>query len=283
MRMIKLNFRKSPQRIAMKTLLISSFVLFSLTALADSSDLCGQLFKNSIQFANQIQPRPDVDQNYLTLITWNAHKYADSKYFWDLNKLAETSDILMVQEAMHSTGWQLAFANAFQFSFSFYKSFCTSENLATGVQTAARYLLTQNENITSMDTEPVTFTPKVTGLSRIEIPGHGSVLLVNTHALNFNSGILFERQIDQVVARIAAETGPIIWAGDFNSWTPMRKSYLNAKTKALGMTHVAPKNDNRNLILDHIYVRGFTVESAEVLTESSSDHLPLKAVLKFIK
>ena len=265
----------------MKSILASLVLVFSINIWADTSDLCGQLYKNSVQFANQIQARPASDQNHLTIVTWNAHKYADANYFFDLKKIAETSDILMVQEAMHSTGWQLAFASHFQFSFSFFKSFCLQTQIATGVQTAARFLLTQNENIVSLDTEPFSFTPKVTGLSRIEIPGHGSVLLVNTHALNFNTGDLFERQIDQVVARIASEKGPIIWGGDFNSWTPGRKEYLNEKTKTLGMTHIQPANDNRNLILDHIYVRGFTVESAEVLTQSSSDHQPLKAVLKF--
>lgn len=267
----------------MKPILASIVLLLSLNIWADSSDLCGQLFKNSVQFSNHIQPRPVGDLDHITVVTWNAHKYMDANYFWDLKNIAATSDILMVQEAMHSTGWQLAFASHFPFSFSFYKSFCTKEQLATGVQTAARFLLTQNENITSLDTEPVSFTPKVTGLSRIEVPGHGSVLLVNTHALNFNTGDLFERQIDQVVARISSEKGPIIWGGDFNSWTPQRKEYLNAKTKSLGLTHVQPSDDHRNLILDHIYVRGFTVESAEVLTQSSSDHQPLKAVLKFNK
>lgn len=264
----------------MKTIILA-VILISLNSYADRSALCDQVFKDSVQFSKRIQPPTSVD--HLTIITWNAHKYADQNFFWDLKKLSAQADILMVQEAVHSTNWQAAFASYLPFSFSFFKSFCTRDDKATGVQTAARYLLKDNKNIISMDTEPVSFTPKVTGLSRIEVPGHGQVLLVNTHALNFNLGELFKRQIDQVVAYLATEKGPIIWAGDFNTWDSSRKAYLNKKTKSLGLIHVVPNHDDRNLILDHIYIRGFEVISADVLNEKSSDHQPVQAVLRFKK
>ncbi len=265
----------------MKNLILLS-ILFSVQAYADQSGLCGQIFNDSVQFANHVEKRPNAMPNTLTLVTWNAHKYLDKNYFYDLKEIGFNSDVLMVQEAMHSTGWQAAFASHFNFSFSFFKSFCTKENLATGVQTASRFQLLDNKNIVSSDTEPVTFTPKATGLSHIEVEGHGRVFLVNTHALNFNLGSLFERQIDLVASYIAAEKGPVIWAGDFNTWSPARKAYLNMKTKGLGLAHVVLSNDSRNLVLDHIYVRGFSVVSAQVLMkQTSSDHQPLQAVLKF--
>ncbi len=264
----------------MKTF-IMSLVFLVIAARADQSDLCGQTFNDSVQFANHVETRPASDPNTITLITWNAHKYADTKYFGDLNGLANSADILMVQEAMHSTDWQLAFASHFNFSFSFFKSFCTSSNFATGVQTAARFPLEDNRIIISTDTEPVSFTPKVTGLSRINVAGHGSVLLVNTHALNFNFGNLFEHQIDQIISYLATETGPVIWGGDFNTWSQGRKDYLQQKATSIGFSHVVIKNENRKLILDHIYVRGFTTVQAEVMPQASSDHQPLRAVLRF--
>ena len=164
------------------------FILILLTAVqvfaTDTSELCKDNQENTLQYENQIKPRPNNEDEF-TVLSWNGHKFSDKNFFKDLKKLSEAADIMMLQEVMHSSDWQSAFSNNIPFSFTFFKSFCTNKDQATGVQNAARFNLLNNINLVSPDKEPVTNTPKVSGVSRIEIPGHGSVLMVKYPCIKF--------------------------------------------------------------------------------------------------
>lgn len=253
-------------------------LIFTLQALASQSVLCENNKNNQLSFSNLLKIRVSDE---LTLITWNAHKLADQNFLPDLVQLSQESDLILIQEALHNTELQSAFMYQFDFSFSFNKSFCDSDKQATGVMNASRYLLENSKTLVSPDNEPVTGTPKVSGYSIIKIPEIGTVHIINTHGLNFNLGSKFERQIDVLTNFIAQLKGPVIWAGDFNTWSGARKKHLDNRTKSLGLTHLSPHNENRNLKLDHIYARGLKVVSVELLKNiKSSDHLPLKAVFK---
>jgi endonuclease/exonuclease/phosphatase (EEP) superfamily protein YafD len=262
-----------------KLIVFAASILFSfLVNAADISILCNQETLQDIYFSNQIIPRAGRPANEVTLITWNAHKLADENFFYDLKKLSTDADILMVQEAVHTTNWQNAFAAYMPFSFTFFKSFCWGDS-ANGVLTGSRFPLSRNTAVLSPGTEPITFTHKVSGYSQIVI-NNQVVHIINTHALNFNPGTSFEEQIDQLVKFIGTLKGAVIWAGDFNTWNPLRKSYLNEQTAKVGLTHDVPSNDDRFLILDHIYVRGFSMVKTEVVDEKSSDHVPLRTTLR---
>lgn len=259
--------------------LISLFFSVSLTFAADESVLCDQVFQDQISFSDRVET--PASSETLTLITWNMQKFENSAAFADVKKLTETADIIFLQEALHSDGWQKAFASHIPYSWNFFKSWCTDTKRATGVQSGSRYPLLNNQNLISPVSEPITFTPKVTGFSQIEVPGHGTVTLVNTHALNFNSGADFKIQIKAIIEKLKLIQGPMIWAGDFNTWTNDRLQFLLQTTAQLGLTHLTPTKDTRGLVLDHIFVRGLTVISSEVLPEKTSDHRPLKAVFRF--
>ena len=270
-------------RLKASFLILASSLLLSTTAFsANTSPLCQENAENVLNFDSQITMRPNESGEF-TVLVWNVFKYKRENLFKDLKKLSETSDIMMIQEAMHTNEWQETFAQQMPFSFSFFKSFCTEKNQATGVKNAARFKLMNDVILVSPGREPILNSPKVSGVSRVDIPGHGSVLLVNIHAINFVSNSVFEDQITQVADYISTQPGPVIWAGDFNTWNPARQKFLDLKTKALQLVHVNPVNDNRKHTLDHIYVRGFDIVNAEVLRQTSSDHRPLMAVLKFIK
>jgi endonuclease/exonuclease/phosphatase (EEP) superfamily protein YafD len=261
-----------------KTIIL--LTLLSLHAYASQSVLCNQVTNNQLSFSSANLVRRDSAE--LSLITWNAHKLADKNYLPDLVKLSADADLIFVQEAMHSADLQKDFSTQLDMSFSFHKSFCTKENEATGVMTGSRYELKSNLTIVSPDTEPFTFTPKVSGYSTVEIPEIGTVHLINTHGLNFNIGNKFARQINHLAQFMSKLQGPVIWAGDFNTWSPDRKEHLFETAKILGMTHLKPSNDSRKLLkLDHIFVRGLEAVSTTLLDNyKSSDHAPIKVVLK---
>lgn len=128
-------------------------------------------------------------------------------------KLSQDADIFLIQESMHSSDWQKTFVTQFDFSFSFNKSFCTTEKQATGVMSASRYLLPNNLTLVSPDLEPVKNTPKVSAYSVIQVPEIGLIHIINTHGLNFNLGSKFDRQINKLAEFINQLKGPVIWAG----------------------------------------------------------------------
>jgi|GEM_PF-926519 len=261
-----------------KALLVLIFLVTAISTLASQSLLCEKNQRNQLSFAHLLKIRASDE---FTLITWNAQKLNDTNFMPDLVQLSQESDLILIQEAMHNTDLQNTFSSKFDFSFSFNKSFCDSKNQATGVMSASRYLLENNVTLVSPDNEPFTATPKVSGYSTVEIPEIGKVHIINTHGLNFNTGSKFERQISHLSEFISQLKGPVIWAGDFNTWSSGRKNHLDIKTKALGLVQLIPSNDNRNLKLDHIYTRGLKLISVELLLNiKSSDHLPLKAIFK---
>lgn len=264
-------------RLAIK-ILILHFLAFS--ALASESVLCKKAVVNQISFSNILRMR---NSSEISLITWNAHKLADEKFMPDLIHLSQEADIILIQEAMHNSELQNTLVNKFDFSFSFNKSFCTSHKQATGVMSASRYLLQSNSTLASPDLEPITNTPKVSGYSAIKIPEIGIIHVINTHGLNFNLGSKFDRQINKLAEFIEKLQGPVIWAGDFNTWSARRQKHLDKKTKELGLAHLIPENDNRNQKLDHVYIRGLEVIDIQILENiKSSDHLPIKAIFKKI-
>lgn len=257
-------------------LTLSIFV--SLTQAADTSFLCGQLFQDQINFSNQIAT--PASAKTFTLVTWNMQKFENSKAFFDVKRISELADAIFIQESMHSDGWQNAFASHIPYSWNFFKSFCTDSMKATGVQIGSRYPLINNQIFISPVSEPVTFTPKATGFSQINIPGYGIITLVNTHALNFNSGDDFKIQMKAVAEKLKSISGPMIWAGDFNTWHSERLQFLKATAKELGLDLIHSGLDDRGLSLDHVFARGLEIVNSEILPEKTSDHRPLKVIFK---
>lgn len=245
---------------------------------AQSSILCDRNSnQNFIRFSKGIAP---LNHQTLQVLSWNVLKFERPNSFEDLVVLASTADITFIQESMHSSGLEKNFTEKISMDWTFFKSFCKN-NGASGVQTGTRFQQLDVEMRKSPAVEPIVKTPKVTGFSTVEIQGK-KVLLVNIHGLNANTGKDFEKHMDQAASVIAKFNGPVIWAGDFNTWSPTRTIYLINIAKKMGLQLLIPAVDNRKLKLDHILVRGFKMVSLEILdTYQSSDHFPVRAELEF--
>lgn len=261
----------------MKLKIIFSVLFFTQLTWANPSALCETNAEEKlVQFFQSVTPR---QEKAIEVLTWNVYKFKKENSFSDLVSLANKSDIAFVQEAVHSQNFQDNAAKSVSMDWTFFKSFCRDYG-ATGVQTGSRFPQTQVEAVLAPGLEPIVNTPKVTGFSTVEIQG-AKVLLINVHGMNANKGLDFEKHMDQIHEVAKEFQGPIIWAGDFNTWNPVRTAYLNAKAKALNMTMLKPEVDNRKLKLDHIIVRGFKAKSVTILENFvSSDHFPVRAELE---
>jgi endonuclease/exonuclease/phosphatase (EEP) superfamily protein YafD len=157
------------------------------------------------------------------------------------------------------------------------KSFNVAEETFTGVATGSRVKPMKEEVIISDATEPISGTRKTILLSQFLVQWQAQPLLVaNIHAINFVTLGVFKTQIKQLLARVREHEGPLIVAGDFNTWNTNRMNYLKTVFAPLGLTLVDAPND-RFLNLDHVFVRGLKVQTVNRFSHiRSSDHTPLK-------
>jgi endonuclease/exonuclease/phosphatase (EEP) superfamily protein YafD len=105
--------------------------------------------------------------------------------------------------------------------------------------------------------------------------------MICTHVLNFVTTAAFTASLYEIAERISKFEGPVVLAGDFNTWNFKRYMIMKTIFRDLKLEHVDLENDGRILKLDHIFVRGFDVLQAHVHhTVVSSDHFPLEIKLK---
>ncbi len=156
-----------------------------------------------------------------------------------------------------------------------------------GLLTAAHAYNLSHCMLHSEHAEPGLATPKVALLAEYPLANSSQTLLTaNIHSINFVRTHKFFAQLVQVEAAIAHHAGPIIFAGDFNTWRPKRMVLLEAMTNRLGLAAVdfaanCDRHRKRFLgsaPLDHIFYRGLTAmpDTAQVIAETTtSDHKPM--------
>ena len=134
--------------------------------------------------------------------------------------------------------------------------------------------------------EPLIRIPKTALISRYQIAGSDKYLLVaNIHAINFSIGMeSYAQQIKILTDNLAHHDGPIIVAGDFNTWSDARMQSVNDMVSALFLNGLAYTNHNRTSIMgnaiDHVFYRGLIPTNYEVKQVTSSDHNPITATFR---
>ncbi|RYE38674.1 MAG: hypothetical protein EOP48_26725 [Sphingobacteriales bacterium] len=129
-------------------------------------------------------------------------------------------------------------------------------------------------------------TPKAALLTRYRFgPGEGDVLsVVNIHATLIRTIKRAQEELEHLIERLPLGDGPLIFAGDFNTFTPRYFRAVVATLEKVGLRYVVIPNDPRRRLdhLDQLFVRGVEVVKVEVDTRiQSSDHFPIRATLRF--
>ena len=123
------------------TTVILTVLVLALPTFAIESVLCNKQQIDQHSFSNSPQIRYT---NEFSIITWNAHKLNDENFIPDLIRLGQYSDLILIQESIHSASLQKTFSEKLDFHFSFNKSFCITDEQATGVMNMSRYPLENN-------------------------------------------------------------------------------------------------------------------------------------------
>lgn len=215
------------------------------------------------------------------LLNWNVLK-GENGEAWaaDMRKLAEGRNLITVQEGYATPFMNETLKGLPGFSFRMTGSF-EFQGFTTGVITGSPVEPVRTDDRRSPHNEPIFNSPKMTGISFFKMENGQELLVANLHGINFVSPNKFKAQLDDVGAVLAKHAGPIILAGDFNTWAGPRGKILEDFTKLHGLTEVAfpPIPDDKGL--DHVYYRGCTLEKAWNMPGiTSSDHFPQLANLR---
>jgi len=223
-----------------------------------------------------------LDADAVRIVTWNIHKQGDRGWQRDLQAFATGSDVLLLQEIVldgalrrmiDDAGMRWVMASSFIY-----------HDIDTGVLTASR--VAPLANCTQRVVEPLLRLPKSAVISWFSLRGKATTLaIVNMHAINFSLSLgAYRAQFDAVVAALADHAGPIILAGDLNTWTLDRVAAVDSAARRLGLTEIEFTDDRRRMFLghqlDHIYTRGLEVVASNAMEVTSSDHNPVMATLR---
>lgn len=212
----------------------------------------------------------------ITLGLWNIHKEQGQAFLKEFAALANASDFLCLQEVLLTADTKSQWNSDYGLEWNFASAW-EDGGSGTGTAVMSRYHAQTSEAIITEDGQPIVNTPKSSLISYYPIEGSTqSLMVISTHSINFTTMAPYRRQLTELAGWMAEHRGPVIWAGDFNTWNGSRWDYLMSTAGDLGLTHVEIATDPRGQILDHIFYRGIAVEKVTVLQEfNESDHKPL--------
>lgn len=216
-----------------------------------------------------------------SMLSWNVEKAQHPDLITEFAAYAERSDLIFLQEAVPLKKNHTVIAQ------SLYEAFVrgyVQNEIDTGVLTLARTPHLVHCHL--LATEPWLRTPKATSVTLYPLAGsNASLLTINLHAVNFSFGVKEYRfQLEAAAELMRAHRGPVIFGGDLNTWSDRRQTTLDALADELGLTAVSFSPDHRTSRfgrpLDHLYVRGLTRQSSEIVQVETSDHNPLIVTLQ---
>ena len=242
---------------------------------ASGPDECIAAFTDSVHgFAGGIDP------SAIELVNWNVRKGRHADWALEFSDYAVAADIATLQEApLNHAAWRAVEATH---ALAFAPGFVTRRS-PTGVMTLSESMPLRQCNLSSR--EPLLGSPKAMLVTEYALLGESETLLVvNIHAVNFAPGLkAFKAQLGVAARVIELHCGPVIFAGDFNTWRPARQRHVDRLLGTLRLLPVGFATDKRKRffgqVLDHVYVRGLSVRAATSGPTRVSDHAPMRVHL----
>lgn len=233
----------------------------------------------SYQLTDQ-RSRLPLQKKFFELLVWNLHKGKDNNWQQELKNFGKNCDFILLQEVIESnqveTIWDKVMYGIHAGSYEY-------RDDMSGGMLLSHYL--PNQYFVGTGYEPWTRIPKISIAAKYPLIEGKELLLVNLHLVNFElSGNHYSQQLKEAFELVQRHKGPLIVAGDFNSWSESRLKLLESLAKTFTMHDVKFVNDRRKQFfgrpLDHIYVRDLKIVESYVYDTDSSDHNPMH--IKFV-
>jgi endonuclease/exonuclease/phosphatase (EEP) superfamily protein YafD len=222
----------------------------------------------------------------LRVTIWNIFKGHGGEHFYnDFRLLSFQSDLVLLQEALMSRR-SLMELSPEGFLSVHGASYERLDQLRDGVMTLARMMTDEApRRILCKYPEPVLKTPKAALVTSYALGNcEERLMVINIHATLIRTIKRAVEELDYLIHQLPQHKGPILFAGDFNTFTPKYFKAVAGKLEELGLQYVPIPGDPRRPVdhLDQLFVRDLSVKEVWVETRiKSSDHFPIRAVLEY--
>jgi len=245
-------------------------------------------------FADKAQALPTG----ITVVNWNAQKGKNPLFAEDLKLILEQEkpDIVFLQEAKADLFEPQQLGGYFAEGWSY--PWPGGETI--GVLTLSRVPAVRIHPVPTKYREFGVIAPKVSLVTEYPLANGENLLAVNVHLLNFERWSLkkISHQLEDLKKIMASHSGPIIMAGDFNTWNQKRLHLVKEITQDIQLKEVTDFPEGRktgdtsstfwnkvlgiekDLPLDRFFFNGFKPSTARVLNFTSSDHIPILITLE---
>ena len=222
------------------------------------------------------------------VLCWNVHKnntiHADFEPFLKKFTQEQNVDFLLFQEANFRDDKYFTLPNF---------TFDAAANLEFrgefyGVLSASRVESIDAQAYLSEGRESLIGPHKSLLLSGYAFEDKSELLVLNVHAINFRENKRYDKELERFLELMQDHQGPMIIAGDFNSWNKKRMKKLHEIRAKLALNSVPFQqvDEVKSFMgnhLDFIFYRGVELVDYKVYKNHGlSDHNPLFAQFKKI-
>jgi len=233
----------------------------------------------------------------IRILNWNIHKEGNlSEWKKVITHIVKDKkpDFILLQEVRLDGkvgdfiskdlkyGWEFS-PNLYQGKYDTYSGVLTASHIKPKMVESA---LSNGTELFSKIQKTVLFTKYPVGSPSLEL------LVVNIHGININIDLDgFKEQIRYIAEVVMRHDGPVILAGDFNTWKEARLDHLSKLVKEMELVKI-DFGSNADYVetmfgnpLDHIFISKEKLEvikgSQDVIVDiKSSDHSPLFVELR---
>ncbi|WP_429737718.1 endonuclease/exonuclease/phosphatase family protein [Enterovibrio makurazakiensis] len=218
----------------------------------------------------------------LNIAVWNIYKQQLDGWEAELSELSKDNAIILLQEAqskpqllsyIEREGWHSNQAYAFAI-----------KGEIAGVMTLSEVVPKKVCAYTKI--EPYLRLPKSALYSAFSLSNGKTLSVINLHSINFTFGVEeYKEQLHSLVDAVRDIKGPIIIAGDFNTWSEERLDVVKMELEELGLKEAQYSSDDRLTVfgypLDHLFYRELELDDSRSKKTSASDHAFIEASLIF--
>lgn len=217
-------------------------------------------------------------EGLLNIAVWNIYKQQKPQWQAVLQQLTSQSELVLLQEArltrrfagyLQQQQQHVVMAKGFKWL-----------NVPMGVMNLSWQ--SAYEACAFQAREPLIRFAKSTLIAQYRLSNDQSLLVINLHGVNFDWRLdTYQAQWEQIIKKVALHQGPVVLAGDFNTWREGRLRVVAQLTERLKLKEAKYHIDHRHRVfglpLDHLYYRGLTLLEAESFKTKASDHNPIVA------
>ncbi len=231
------------------------------------------------------EPRAAALPEIIDIGVWNIWKGSGGeKFISEYRRMVADCHLLLAQEALLTLKALAQFAPTGYLALHG-ATYRRKDGIRDGVMTVSAATADgEPQRILCLAPEPLLNTTKASLVTTYKIENMDKLLcVVNIHSTLIRSPAMAVRELEQVLSYISHHVGPILFAGDFNTFSNAYITEVDRVLASIGLSRVVIEGDPRTTTtaLDQIYVREIEVLHAKVdISYQHSDHFPILARLK---